>query len=412
MSSISSLTDIDELDIDDSEIDDMTSTAAGPSTTGAATAPPITATPTLLSITTHIDRDALAQLTSDPLRPQRLFDNKYKPMKIKPKAMLLESSQNYTQWSRRVTSILTSQKIASIVINGAIPAVTASDQELDTFSLMQQDGMLVINMTVSERILDTMPIEDPHLVWKHLKSLFFRDSPYNFVIQQYNLYSLHSKVDVNKPLMDHIERYEAEYAKLLTWMRNSQNSFYNKEWYGVLVQDEAKKNLLLSALVPHNPLLVDNLMSNQQLTYEDCKNHLCTLPSSQYKERNSGKDENVRNGSMIVEKAMVASNVTPSITPTMKETNSRRKQGRKQGDDPLRGIDKSDARIAKRCFHCHKLGHNLDECWWKKNEDIYNKDNTPGKRKAGKEKAENEKALVVCHFPSASGSGFKIVKPF
>ena len=85
-------------------------------------------------------------------------------MKIKLKAVLLEGSQNYTQWSRRVTSILTSQKIASIVINGAIPAVTASDQELDTFSLMQQDGMLGINMTVSERILDTMPIEDPHLV--------------------------------------------------------------------------------------------------------------------------------------------------------------------------------------------------------------------------------------------------------
>ena len=49
-------------------------------------------------------------------------------------------------------------------------------------------------------------------------------------------------------------------------------------------QDKAKKNLLLSALVPQNPLLVDNLMSNQALSYEDVKNHLCTLPSNQLKE--------------------------------------------------------------------------------------------------------------------------------
>ena len=57
-----------------------------------------------------------------------------------------------------------------------------------------------------------------------------------------------------------------------------------RDYYGVLVQDKAKKDFLLSALVPHNPLLVDNLMSNAQLTYEDAKNHLCTLPSSQLKE--------------------------------------------------------------------------------------------------------------------------------
>lgn len=55
---------------------------------------------------------------------------------------------------------------------------------------------------------------------------------------------------------------------------------YSIDYYGVMIQDRAKKYLLLSTLVPHNPLLIDNLMSNQALSYEDVRNNLCTLPST------------------------------------------------------------------------------------------------------------------------------------
>ena len=68
---------------------------------------------------------------------------------------------------------------------------------------------------------------------------------------------------------------------------------------------------MLSALVPHNPLLVDNLMSNTGLSYEDVKNHLCTLPSNQFKEgfmdgfRNSGTAGGAT-ATVKVNKAMIA----------------------------------------------------------------------------------------------------------
>ena len=93
---------------------------------------------------------------------------------------------------------------------------------------MQQDGITILNYTVKDRILDAIMIEDPHLLWKYLKSKFFRDSPYNFAVQEYNLHFLHFKVNVSHPLTEHIDRYEKEYGKLLNLLKNSSNPIYRK----------------------------------------------------------------------------------------------------------------------------------------------------------------------------------------
>ena len=59
-------------------------------------------------------------------------------MKIKPKAVLLDGSQNYTQWSRRVTFILTSQKIASIALATTILPAFLSKTSSFRFSHLPQ----------------------------------------------------------------------------------------------------------------------------------------------------------------------------------------------------------------------------------------------------------------------------------
>lgn len=59
-------------------------------------------------------------------------------MKIKPKAVLLDGSQNYTQWSRRVTFILTSQKIASIALATTILPAFLSKTSSIPFSHLPQ----------------------------------------------------------------------------------------------------------------------------------------------------------------------------------------------------------------------------------------------------------------------------------
>ena len=56
-------------------------------------------------------------------------------MKVKPKIIAFEGTKNYTQCSRRMTSLLTS---FNVVIDGAIPSVVASDHLLDVYALMHK----------------------------------------------------------------------------------------------------------------------------------------------------------------------------------------------------------------------------------------------------------------------------------
>ena len=63
-----------------------------------------------------------------------------------------------------MTSLLMPLKLSAVVIDGMIPSVNANEHELDVFALMQQDGMLLLNLTVKERILDSVCFDDLHLV--------------------------------------------------------------------------------------------------------------------------------------------------------------------------------------------------------------------------------------------------------
>ena len=266
-----------------------------------------------------------------------------------------------------MTSLLYSLKIAIVVIDGVVPYPDASEKELEVFSLMQQDGMIVLNMAVKERIMDTVTFVDPHLVWRHLKSVFYHDSLYNFTVQMHNVHSLFDKVDIAKPLTQHIERFEDEHGKLLNLLKNSKNPIYSSQYYDLLCQDVIKKDMLLSALVPHNPMLVDTIMNNQQLTYEDSKNRLIAMPSSQFKEGFVNGNENgnggngnggVSNGSSFypdleVEKVMVAN----AAAERTSHSKSKSKQSHKVTTN------------RPTCHFCHKVGHKEADCWHKQRKD-------------------------------------------
>ena len=217
-------------------------------------------------------------------------------MKIKAKTLVLKGATNYPTWNRKISSLMNSLRIAVVVIEGVIPRTNVTEKELEVFSLLQQDGLMILNMNVEEKILETISSEDPHLIWKHLRSMFYRDSPYNCCVQMHNVHALFSKVDVTKPLTEHIERFEAEYTKLLNLLKNSANPDYSQDLVKALNKDSIRKAMLLSALVPHNPMLVDNIMNSIHLTYEDSKNRLIVTAASQTKEEfvvpgNAGKEE-------------------------------------------------------------------------------------------------------------------------
>ena len=100
---------------------------------------------------------------------------------------------------------------------------------------------------------------------------------------------------------------------------------------------------MLSALVPHNPLLMDTLMSNDRLTYEDAKRHIINLPSSQYKE---GFNHNGGDKAMVV-------------------AVGKRKPNAKGTTEKVISKPPDNTSYSKPSYHCYyskKRGHKISEC--------------------------------------------------
>ena len=395
MSSISSLTDLDDLDISDtSDIEDFNMSATGGAAAGAAILPGYRH-PGIQSGFAGLSRQTLLDMHSDPARIIRTFNGSYKSMKLQPKIELLDGANNYALWCQRMICILQSLKLNQIVIDGAIPTLDATDEELNNFAMMQMDGMLLINMTVKERILQTVTFDDPHLMWRHLKALFYRDNPYNIAVHLHSFHNLHSQVDLSKPLGEHVERFEIEHTKVLNLLKNSRKSLFSTKYFELLADDEMKKNLMLSALVPHNPLLVDTLMSNDRLTYEDAKRHIINLPSSQYKE---GFNHNgvSANG----EKAMVVA--VGKRKPNAKGTTE--KVISKPSDNT------SYSKPSYHCYHCKKRGHKISECRIRKKE-MADKEKSSEKADGKADKKKQTALVTSAGTPNASASVPEMVRP-
>ena len=117
-------------------------------------------------------------------------------------------------------------------------------------------------------------------------------------------------------------------------------------------------------------MLVDSLMSNEALIYEESKNRLIAMPSSQFKEGytpGNGKK---------VEKSLVAF------------------KGKNKQKADNEGTEK---RI--KCYYCHKLGHKGADCWKKQKKEKTGSSEKTGDSTASSENSKGgkntEKALVA-----------------
>ena len=129
---------------------------------------------------------------------------------------------------------------------------------------------------------------------------------------------------------------------MLNLLKNPRKSLFSNKHFELLADAQMKKNLMLSALVPHNPLLMDTLMSNNKPTYEDAKRHIINLPSSQSKEGFN------HNG----EKDIVV-------------TVGKRKPKAKGTTGKVISKPSDNTSYSKPSYHCYyskKRGHKISEC--------------------------------------------------
>ena len=102
-------------------------------------------------------------------------------------------------------------------------------------------------------------IRDLYELWIYLKSHYYSDSPFSFVHQMHSLFTIGSSFDSSQPLSDFIEKYESECALLSTLSASGGESFYRNKLNDFLAYDEAKRDILLSILIPHMSNVIDNI---------------------------------------------------------------------------------------------------------------------------------------------------------
>src|SRR5258705_11717389 len=107
---------------------------------------------------------------------------------------------------------------------------------------------------------------------------------FSFVYQMHSLFTIGSSFDSTQPVSDFIEKYESEWASLSTLSASGGESSYRNKLNDFLACDEAKRDILLSIVIPHMSNVIDNITTKQTMTFNEAKHHLSSLPSSEFQQ--------------------------------------------------------------------------------------------------------------------------------
>src|SRR5258705_3219085 len=100
----------------------------------------------------------------------------------------------------------------------------------------------------------------------------------------HSLFTIGSSFDSTQPVSDFIEKYESEWALLSTLSASGGESSYRNKLNDFLTCDEAKRDILLSILIPHMSNVIDNITTKQTMTFNEAKHRLSSLPSSEFQQ--------------------------------------------------------------------------------------------------------------------------------
>ena len=100
----------------------------------------------------------------------------------------------------------------------------------------------------------------------------------------HSLFTIGSSFDLAQPISDFIETFESKQALLSTLSASGGESSYRNKLIDFLACDEAKSNILLSILILHMSNIINNITTKQTITFNEVKQHLSSLPSSEFQQ--------------------------------------------------------------------------------------------------------------------------------
>ena len=173
------------------------------------------------------------------------------------------------------------------VLSASCPALADgnSNSDIEAYREIKSAAMIMIIQLISQQILTKCNcIHDPNELWTHLKSQYYSDSPYSFVYQMHSLFTIGSSFDSTQLVSDFIQRFESEWALLSILSMSGGESSYRNKLNDFLTCDEAKHDILLSILIPHMSNIIDNITTKQTMTFNEAKQCLSLLPSSEFQQ--------------------------------------------------------------------------------------------------------------------------------
>src|SRR5258706_5767544 len=168
-----------------------------------------------------------------------------------------------------------------VVIDGAKPALEGANDDLESFNEITSTAIVLLIQVIAKPILTIIGrITDPYEIWNHLQTQYYSDTAFSFIHELNNLFTIGSIYDSTKPITEFIENFESKWAivtQLLCRLNNS--NLYRKKFNKFLSCDEAKHDILLSALVPFMENVIDNISTKSDITFAEAKSSLIDCPS-------------------------------------------------------------------------------------------------------------------------------------
>ena len=166
-----------------------------------------------------------------------------------------------------------------VVVNSAKPE--GADDNMETFNEIVSAAIVFLIQVIAKPILTIIGrISDPHQIWNHLRIQYYSDTAFSFIYELKNLFTIASTYDSTKPISKFIENFESRWAIIIQVSDGSNNlNLYWKKFNLFLRCDEAKHDILLSALVPYIENVIDNISTKTDITFAEAKSWLISRPS-------------------------------------------------------------------------------------------------------------------------------------
>ena len=195
----------------------------------------------------------------------------------------LTGKDNYQVWANQIAMVCKATGLYEGVMEGVVPSDGASDEETDTYNEIASAAQVLLIQLIDRPILvECVHIHDPNILWRHLRTTYYSDTAFSFVHQLYVLFSIGTQYDPSRPLIEFIQKFESEWSSVSKLSSSGQAATsYRKKLNSFLECDEAKRDILLSTLIPHMSNIIDNITTKPDMTYAEAKMRLISLPSNQ-----------------------------------------------------------------------------------------------------------------------------------